>query len=167
MNKYLGTTIDDVLKYDTSMNKKIPWAFHGTSDLYLDTIKKYGLMPIDQLRKLNIPVDLNFDTHYTDESEKNIYLTIDIDVAKNYAHNAVETVGGNPIIIIIFKDLDISNIDSDDDIITNVGFAQFLNKLNNMGSEYNHYKDSIKANSQFSFKGRISPNLIFKIKRFI
>lgn len=162
MNKYIGSAVDDILKYDSSMVKKIPWAFHGTTDLYVRTIKKYGLMPINQLLKLGIELDTNFDKFYTAESGDNIYLSMDVEVAKYYANNAADQTGGNPIIV-VFKDLDVNNINADDDIINNVGFVQFLNKISNMGSGYNHYKDSIKANSQFRVKGRISPNLIYKI----
>lgn len=158
--------LKDVLDYNSSFVRKIPFAFHGTTSKYLPLIKKFGLVPLNKLYSLGYEYDVgqNFDKYYTDESEENIYLSIDYNRAADYAKLVSNKIGGSPIIVII-KDLDISFVDADDDIINNVRYAQLLNKLAGNKSDYNHYIDSIKSNSQFSYKGRIPISKIHKIEK--
>lgn len=163
--KNIGSVkLKDVLDYDSSFTKKIPFAFHGTTSKYLPLIKKFGLVPLYKLYLLGYDIGQNFDKFYTEESEENIYLSIDYDLASQYARQVSKKIGGAPIIVMV-KDLDISAVDADDDLLNNVGSAQLLNLIMGTGTKYNNYIDSIKANSQFSFKGRIPFSKIHKIEK--
>lgn len=165
VNKNLGGgSIKKLMAYDANFDKVIPICFHGTTDLYLDTIQRFGVMPPNELEKMGYDLAQQHEKFYTEESTDNVYLTIDYTQAEYYARNAAEHSGGKPIII-TFKDLDVSKVDADDDIINNVGFAQLILKLSGQGSDYNTYIDGIRANSQLSYKGRIPANKISRITK--
>jgi hypothetical protein len=163
-NKNLtGGSIKNLLAYNATFDKNIPVCFHGTTDLDIDSIKRFGIVPPAQMKKFGKNFKQNFDGYYTERSSDNIYLSIDIDVAKNYAVHASEKNGGKPIVLMI-KNLDTANILTDDDILNNVGMAAFLTFLTT-GKKNRTYIDSIRINSQFAYKGRIPASKITKIMK--
>jgi hypothetical protein len=154
-----GTTVKKLLQYDAEFTKSIPFAYHGTSDIYLDQIERLGVAPSKYL-----DVDPNWNMGYSEESSKNVYLSIDFARAKYYAEHTVEKVGGNPIVVEI-HDLPIDNVGVDDDIKTNMGYLQLLTLLQS-GKEKLDYLSGIRSSSQFAYQGRIPSKLIYKIHKY-
>lgn len=160
-NNLTSIKVNDVIKLDLSYSKGIPKAYHGTSDYYLVDINKFGLRPQEQTN------NYQHDNYYTSESSKNIYLTTDIEVAKQYARMAVENLKDNykikskPIIIEI-NDIPIENTTTDDDIQLNVGSAMLLYLLGT-GKQKTNYISGIRQTTQFAYKGRIPKTMISKI----
>jgi len=153
-----GMTIKKLLQYDAEFTKSIPYAYHGTSDIYLKQIKKLGISP-----SKNIDVDPNWNMGYSKESSENVYLSIDFSRARYYANHTVENVGGNPIVVEL-HDLPIDNVGVDDDIKTNMGYLQLLALLQS-GKEKLDYLSGIRSSSQFAYKGRIAPKFIHWIHK--
>jgi hypothetical protein len=157
-----GTTVAKLLQYDASFTKTIPICYHGTSDYYLDDIKLKGLTPAMYTHSMG-----NWDKGYIDDSGKRIYLTIDYNRAKYYASFAVDKLKEEGIkskkIIIQIKDLPISNVVADDDILTNMGQLQLLSFLHTGKTQLPNYISGIRQSSQFAYNGRIASTNITKI----
>lgn len=161
-----GTTVKDVLDYNAEYTKLIPFAFHGTSDLFLDSIKKYGLLTGDKIKTVH-----QWNTGYTNESDYLNYLSIDFARAEYYAKHAVETIKNKlgedtkPIVVEV-NNLPISYVVSDDDFVTNMGQLQLLVYLHSGKKiDVNNYISSIRGSAQFAYKGRIPAKFIKKIHK--
>ena len=162
-----STKVKDIVKFDYSFDKVIPFAFHGTSDYYLDEIKRKGILP----RDLSYSEE-NWDKGYTEESGENVYLTTDYERAKYYADYAVdalkkEGIKSKPVVILI-ENLPTSKVIMDDDLITNMGMLQLLSLLNSgktkeQFAQEASYITGIRNSGQFAWKGRIPASMITKI----
>jgi len=158
-----GSTIADLLKYDASFTKNIPISFHGTSDYYLDDIKRFGIRP-----PKDRPIIKNWDTGYIDDSSDQIYLSIDYDRAHSYAEQTVSKLKENEItskpIVIELENIPLAFVDADDDFIESAGMLQLLSFLKTGKAKIpNDYVASIRSSSQFAYKGRIQKKYIRKI----
>lgn len=160
--------VKDILNADYTFANVIPYAYHGTSDYFLDKIKKFGLQPRDQSGEDEI-----WDKGYTEESSQNIYLTIDYNRANYYAYYAVDAlkekydIDSKPIVVLI-KNLPIDNVIMDDDLITNMGMLQLMALLNSGKSKEDFAKSAsyitgIRQSGQFAVKGRIPASMITQI----
>ena len=164
----LGSSkVKDIINTDYSYADVIPFAYHGTSDYFLEEIKSKGLMPRDESN-----VKKNWDKGYTNRSQENIYLTTDYNRARYYADYAVDSLKKRKItskpIIIQLKDLPTSNVIMDDDLITNMGMLQLLALMNSGKSKEDFAKKAsyitgIRQSGQFAWMGRIPTSLITKI----
>jgi len=157
-----GAKVNDLLNYDASYTKTIPFAFHGTSSYFIDDIKRKGIVP-------NIYLDdehFNWDKGYTINSNKQIYLTIDYDRAKYYADHCVDHLKDNGIkskpVVIRIKNLPVDNVIADDDIETNMGMLQLLNMIYH-GKKDKTYISGIRQSGQLAYNGRIPPTMFDKI----
>lgn len=157
-----GVKVGTFLKYNANYDVTIPICFHGTCSEYLDSIEKYGIAPRDSMDSINY-IPPNFDRYYSKDSSKNVYLTMDYNVAEEYAKNAAANTGSDPIVIRL-EDIPIENVTADDDLINNVGYANLILKLSGQENKYNSYISGIRANSQFAYKGRIPKKYISKIE---
>lgn len=167
--KTLGSTkVGEILKLDFDFNKYVPFAFHGTSDFYLEEIERFGLEPSTE--SMSRP---NWNMGYTDYSEQNVYLSIDYDRAKYYAKHTVEflkkelNIKSKPIVVQINK-LPMKNVVADDDLLTNMGRLQllfFIHKNSKKESDLTKPISGIRISGQFAYKGTIKPNMITKIHK--
>lgn len=161
-----GIKVKNLLNYNSDFDKYIPKAFHGTSDYYLENINKFGIVPNKHVDSIN-----NWNSGNSIDSDDNIYLTIDYSKAVYYAKHTVKTlkdqlrINSKPIVVEI-KDLPTDNIKIDDDMSLNTDFSRFLNYIQT-GKQKTDYISSIRINSQFAYKGRISKNFIKKIYKNI
>lgn len=159
-NGYKEVSIKTILKYNSDFDKIIPIAYHGTSAMYHDKIKKYGLLPS------KYTMNTQWDFGYTDESDDSIYLTIDLGVAIQYARHACAKIQTDQNIktkqlIVVIKDLPVDNIVPDDDII-NMPSLQLLSYIGT-GNKYLSYIDSIRTTGQFALRHHVPPQMISKI----
>lgn len=156
-----GNKVSDILKYNANFDQKIPVAFHGTNDYYLEEIKKRGLMPSSLSN-----TDGNWENGYIEGySEKNIYLTIDYAQAKGYADKSVDVLKSKGIeakpIIIQINNLPIENIVTDDDFLT--GSQPLLYLLMTGKQPKSNYLSGLRISGQFAWKGIIPKKYIKKI----
>ena len=68
--------------------------YHGTSSSLLPSIMKFGLLP-------NAPVKSSYLDQPHLRSFGGVYLTSDLDIAKDGANQAIKSHGGNPILITV------------------------------------------------------------------
>ena len=157
-------TVDSLLKYNADFSNSINICFHGTSDYFIEGIKKYGLLPSGDTL-----FGQNWDIGYTEKSTERIYLSIDYDRASYYAEHTVdhlkthEKIESKPIVVEI-RNLPINNVVADDDFLTNMGqinLIQYLMAGKKIDPE--NYIQGIRSSSQFAYNGRISKSLIYKI----
>ena len=164
----LGSTkVKDIIKQDYSYADVIPFAYHGTSDLFLEEIKSKGLMPREESGQEEI-----WDIGYTSKSQENVYLTTDYARAQYYADYTVKAlkekgIKSKPIVVFI-ENLPTSNIVMDDDLITNMGMLQLLallhsGKTKEQFAQGASYITGIRQSGQFAYKGRIPASMITKI----
>lgn len=169
MKRSIGSTkVKEIIKYDFSFTKVIPFAYHGTSDYFLDKIKKNGLQPRDQSGEDEI-----WDKGYTNDSSGNIYMTIDYNRANYYADYTVDAlrekygIESKPIVIQV-RNLPTSMVTTDDDLLTNMGMLQLLALLRSGKTKEDFasrasYITGIRQSGQFAVKGRIPASMISKI----
>lgn len=160
-----GVNVDSILKFNSDFDVVIPRAFHGTSDYYIKEINSKGLVP----RKYS-KVIRNWDIGYTNESDKLVYLTMDIQRAEYYAQTTVnklkeEGIKSNPIVIEI-RNLPTDQVTTDDDFVTNMGKVNLLQFLmTGKKVDPNNYISGIRSSSQFAYNGRIPSKMIYKIHK--
>lgn len=157
--------VSNILKFDTTFEKIIPYAFHGTTTTYLPSILKNGLNPRSITNVMK-----NWDGGYLPDSSTKIYLTIDYDRAMYYAKHAVEAewkinIKSKPIVIRL-KNVPLTNVVADDDYQNNMSKMRLM-QLIRTGKEASvggtEYIESIRNSSQFSIKGTLDIKFIDKV----
>lgn len=159
--------VKDIINADYSFADVIPYAYHGTSDYFLDDIKRKGLQPRNQSGEDEI-----WDKGYTNRSEEMVYMTIDYNRANYYADYTVAAlkergIDSKPIVVLV-KNLPTTNVVMDDDLITNMGMLQLLAFLDSGKSKEDFankasYITGIRQSGQLAIKGRIPATMITKI----
>ncbi len=151
------------LNYDASYVNVIPRAFHGTTAYDLKTIKRLGIVPPSQ-HEHEI---LKWKNFYTEDSPDKVYLSTDFDRAQYYADHATvayndQGIDTKPVVLQI-DNLPTDRIVADDDFQSNMSMIQLLAAMQT-GKEIDSksYMRSIRATSQFGYKGRIPWSMISK-----
>jgi hypothetical protein len=113
--------------------QKTSLMYHGTSDIYLRSILKQGL--------LATPPDRTYDGEYGNEGYETyggVYLTADHRTAEDAAEHAVDAGGGNPIIITVQYVHGSGH--PDEDIITHIINHTVYHDFNDADFDYEKYE---------------------------